>query len=105
VTDEPTRDRPDAVELLRVARASLEAEILPGLAGEARLTGLMVARAMAIAERELRAPVAEFPDAAALAAAIRAGRHDGDLDLHARLLADAAARTAIANPKALGRAG
>jgi len=43
--------------------------------------------------------------ATALAAAIRAGRHDGDLDLHARLLADAAARTAIANPKALGGAG
>src|SRR5262245_53539541 len=105
MSDEPTRDRPDAAELLAVARAALEAEIIPGLAGETRLSGLMVARAMAIAERELRAPVAPLPDAPALAAAIRAGRHDGDRELHARLLADAAARLAIANPKALGGPG
>jgi hypothetical protein len=105
MSDEPTRDRPDAAELLAVARATLEAAILPGLAGATRLDGLMVARAMAIAEREIRAPAAGLPDASALAAAIRAGRRDGDRELHARLLADAAARLAIANPKARGGAG
>jgi hypothetical protein len=99
--DEPPRDRPDAAELLAAARSALEREVLPGLAGEARVAGRMVARAMAIAEREIRDPVLGILDALALIEAIRAGRHDADRDLHARLLADADARVAIADPKAL----
>ena len=98
--DEPPRDRPDAAELLAVARAALERDILPGLAGDARLAALMAARAMAIAEREIRNPLLGMLDAGPLIEAIRAGRHDDDRALHARLVADAAARVAIANPKA-----
>lgn len=48
-------DRPDARELLQAARDAFTAEILPALAGESRYTGLMVANAMAIAQREIEA--------------------------------------------------
>ena len=94
--DAPPRDRPDAAELLAVAR-----EILPFLKDDPRVTALMVASAMAIAEREMRLPVSGMLDAGPLVEAIRAGRHDGDGALWARLLIDATLRTALANPKAL----
>jgi len=96
-------DRPTGAELLAEARRLLREEILPGLQGEARFKAAMVANAMGMAERELaaRPPVAEEPEAAALAGAIRAGRHDEDAALHRRLLRDAEARTRIANPAAV----
>lgn len=95
-------DRPAPGELLAVARKTLLEELVPALPEEKRYQALMVANALAIAGRALAAPSAE--DAAeleALAAAIRAGRHDGDAALHARLLRWAEARTAVTNPKAL----
>ena len=48
-------DRPDARELLQAARDAFTAEILPALAHELRYTGLMVANAMAIVQREIEA--------------------------------------------------
>ena len=93
--------------VLAAARAALAAEILPALPAGLRYTGLMVANALAIAERELiagdtaagaerervRALLAEHSDPAAaetlaaalarynrhLAGDIRAGRFDGEL--------------------------
>jgi hypothetical protein len=57
---------------------------------------------MAIAERGLIAgPVAELPDAAALCAAIRAGRYDDDATLAALLRGVAEQRCRISAPKAL----
>ena len=46
-------DKPDARNLLATARDALAAEILPGLDGKARYIALMIANAMAIAEREI----------------------------------------------------
>jgi len=96
-------DRPTGAELLVEARRLLREEILPGLQGEARFKAAMVANAMGMAERELAARSAGggAAEAATLAAAIRAGRHDEDGALHGRLLRDAEARTALSNPAAL----
>lgn len=44
--------RPDAVELLEVARETLEQALLPALSGEQRYAGLMVLNALGIAARE-----------------------------------------------------
>ena len=62
-------DRPDARELLQAARDAFTAEILPALAHELRYTGLMVANAMAIVQREI-----EAGDAAARAEWERLGK-------------------------------
>jgi hypothetical protein len=95
-------DRPRGAELLAVARRALLEELVPALPEDRRYQALMVANALAIAGRELAQPDREDPAALeALAAAIRAGRHDGDAVIHARLLAWATARTAVTNPKAL----
>jgi hypothetical protein len=48
-------DRPDARELIAAARAAFTAEVLPVLREELRYTGLMIANAMAIAQREIEA--------------------------------------------------
>ena len=48
-------DRPHAPELLHAAREMYSAEILPALPEALRYTGLMVANAIAIAEREIAA--------------------------------------------------
>lgn len=95
-------DRPDAAELLAVARKTLLEELVPALPEEKRYQALMIANALAIAGRALAAPPAEdLAGLEALAGEIRAGQHDGDAALHARLLRWAEARTAVANPKAL----
>ena len=95
-------DRPQCAELLAVARRTLLDELVPALPEDKRYQALMVANALAIAGRALEQPDREDPAALeVLAAAIRAGRHDGDAVVHARLLAWAMARTAITNPKAL----
>jgi hypothetical protein len=124
-------DRPDAAELLAIARATLLDELLPRLPADLRYTALMIANALAIASREraagdadaqaelarLRALFAERgepPTAAALNTAladynrrlvneIRSGRFD---DHERAALADHLEKTtadklAVANPKAL----
>ena len=45
-------DRPDATELLAIARRTLLDELLPRLPEELRYSALMIANAMAIASRE-----------------------------------------------------
>ncbi|MFM8680295.1 MAG: hypothetical protein ACKOGH_11885 [Alphaproteobacteria bacterium] len=100
MTDVP-RDHPDAAGLLAAAREEFAREIQPFLKDDLRLSGLMVASALAMAERELRRPAAGMLDAWPMVHAVRAGRHDGDGALHARLLDDARERLAIANPRYL----
>jgi hypothetical protein len=48
-------NRPNAPELLAIARATFTAEILPALPETLRYTGLMIANALAIARREIEA--------------------------------------------------
>jgi hypothetical protein len=48
-------DRPGARELIETARDTFAAEILPALPEALRYVGLMVANAMAIAQREIEA--------------------------------------------------
>ena len=100
MTDVP-RDHPDAAGLLAVAREACAREIQPFLKDDLRLAGLMIASAMAMAEREIRRPAAGILEAWPLVHAMRAGRHDGDRALHATLLEDARERLAIANPRYL----
>jgi hypothetical protein len=61
----------------------------------------MVASAIAIAARALRHPAPETGGDRALAAAIRAGRHDDDPALPAALRARVNARLAVSDPAAL----
>jgi hypothetical protein len=49
------RDHPDGAELLLAARALLRDAVLPALPAQARHAALMIANAMGIAERQLRA--------------------------------------------------
>jgi hypothetical protein len=49
------RDHPDGAELLQAARALLRDTLLPALPAEHRHAALMIANAMGIAERQLRA--------------------------------------------------
>jgi hypothetical protein len=124
-------DKPDARDLLAIARDAFAAEILPTLGGGLRYTGLMIANALAIAQREmeagpaparaererLRALLRERPGAPSGAALhdelagynrrlkeeIRAGRFDGP---ERAALLDHLHRTtkeklAVSNPKAL----
>lgn len=48
-------NEPDGAELLRVAQKVLREQLLTGIAGEQRYQALMVANAMEIAARELKA--------------------------------------------------
>ena len=121
-----TRDRPDAAELLSIARTVLREAVAPGLAGEARFNVLMVANAMAMAIREFQQGAGldgaeeadlrslyDAPDTTTataedlsrrLAADIRAGQFDEDpkaAALHRLLLADIRRRLAIGNPRYL----
>ena len=103
MTDVP-RDHPDAAGLIAAARESFAAEIQPFLRDDLRVTGLMIANALAIAERELRTPPQGLLDSWPLVHAIRAGVHDDDAALHARLAEDARERLSVANPRYLIRA-
>ncbi|WP_157264839.1 DUF6285 domain-containing protein [Azohydromonas aeria] len=49
------RDHPDGAELLQAARALLRDAVLPALPAEQRHNALMIANALGIAERQLRA--------------------------------------------------
>ncbi len=120
------RDRPDGAELLTQARATLLDALLGALPEDKRYPALMVARAMAIAARELAAPAdgraerqaleallgpareaageaggdaAVTTLAGRLAGEIRAGRFDGDPRVHDHLKGEVEARLALSNPK------
>jgi hypothetical protein len=60
------RLHPDARNLLATALAALREEVLPALPPEKRYEALMIANALAMAEREFRAPQPDLSDAAAL---------------------------------------
>ncbi len=92
-------DRPDAKEMLEIARAALANEVLPFLPPDRRLTGLMVSSALAMAARELATTVPPLP--AVTVVNIRGGGHDNDRALYDALLIEARARTAISNPRDL----
>ena len=94
-------DRPEGSALLAEARRLTLEELLPLLPEQRRYEARMVANAMAIAGRELIAFGPSASQTKALAAAIRAGKHDGDQALRNRLAAVVLARLAISNPKAL----
>lgn len=123
------RPQPGGADLLETARAALLDQVLAALSSDQRHTALMIANAMAIAGRELRAgtaplirerdalyavlgtdtqPVAR-PDELAeqlaalnrdLCARIRAGAADSAA-VHAHLLMVARLRVAESNPRAL----
>lgn len=99
-------EKPDAAGLLATAREVVLNEILPHLPPEKAIAARMVAAAIAIAQREQNAVAIPARDLAALAAEIRAGRHDPGTATHAEVAAFlrdyARARAAVSAPKALG---
>ncbi len=113
------RDRPGGAELLAEARRLLREELAPTLAGGQRFQALMIANALGMAERELRAgdaPLREQQAAlaallgrdgslptltAAFAAALRDGRLAGDPGAYELLLTETRSRVAESNPRAL----
>ncbi len=112
-----TPEMPDAGNLLGTALDSLRADLLPHLPDHARYTGLMVANALSIVLRDLRADQARAEmsaaitgligqdDATALCTAIQAGSFDAadrDIGLRQALMTITKARLSINNPKALG---
>ena len=86
-----------ALDLIAEAEAALRRDIAPG-GPDARYHALLAANALAMARRELSHP---SQDAPADVAAIRAGAHDDDAALHARLLAAARHRAWIADPDSI----
>jgi hypothetical protein len=119
-------DRPDAFELLAIARSALQDELLPQLPPSAHYTARMISNAMAIASRELDAatlPVELQRELAALAGSeatadialdaiavvladrLRAGDFDADggrrRALYRALSQWTAARVAVSNPRAI----
>jgi hypothetical protein len=101
-----SRLRPDQAELVKVARATFVEELLPLLPADKRLSGLMVANALAIALRMIEHPQDEEGDVVRLCADIRAGRRDeDDADgLRAHLIQRTLGRLALSNPKLLAQA-
>jgi hypothetical protein len=128
-------DRPDARNLLESARNAFLADILPALPEASRYTALMIANAMAIAQREiaagdaalraecerLRRLLSESAAAPAgdalrvalggynrrLAREIRAGRFDGEgrAGMLEHLRRTTEEKLAVSNPKALAGQG
>lgn len=115
--------QPNAQQLLDIARLTLQEQILPSLPKELRYAALMIANAMAIAERQCRlqsetdyqeqvmlAVLVNEPSTISsarrrqLAQSIRQGRHDApkaSRTLVETLRQIALARMAINNPKAM----
>ena len=95
-------DQPDGRNLLEEAERVLREQLLPALPPDLKLDALMVAAAIATAQREISGAGAPRDDeAAATAADLRAGRLGGDPAVYSRLLEDAERRVAIAAPKLL----
>ena len=83
------RDRPNGADLLAIAREVLAKEVTPIVSEQERVTALMIASALAIAQRELAAgDVALRAELAALAAVYREPQAAAD----ARALDDALLR-------------
>ena len=124
------RDRPSAADLLAIAREVLQEKLLPRVPPALRFDALMIANAMANAEREAAAgdaPLraewerlathygeslgpAALPGALAqlnrrLGADIRAGRLDGNKEIAQHLLATAVDAVRESNPKYLKTRG
>ncbi len=127
------RDRPSAADLIEIAREAPQQELLPRLPAEARIHGLMVANALANAEREIAAGTAPLQAELArlashygqgmegvrgeqlqetlerlnrrLVADIRAGRLDGDREIARHLFATAVDAVRESNPKYLRNRG
>lgn len=99
---------PRGQALLEQTAETLRTELAAQLAGETRYLALLAANAVAIAAREAACSARLTTLASALdgisVAAIRAGHHDADVDLHARLTAHAAVRAWIADPSTLNPA-
>lgn len=102
--------RPDQAELVAIARHAFVDELLPLLPPEHRLTGLMVANALGIAERMMAGVPGASQDlpgeAAVLCSQIRAGVYDDDDAgrLRTHLIERTLARLAISSPKSLAQA-
>ncbi|MBU8539685.1 hypothetical protein [Falsiroseomonas tokyonensis] len=100
------QEKPDAADLLATARDVVLQDLLPALPPDKAIAARMVAAAIALALRQATAPPMAEADLAALAAAIRAGRHDPGTESHAQVAAFlrdyARARAAVSAPKALG---
>ena len=113
-------ERPDASELLKLAQTRLREDVLPALSGASRYQALLIANALGIAGREIRAGrqawetlesdlrellvapgVPEEELSRRLAVEIRGGDWDAREDLHKTLSRHVEARLAIANPRAL----
>jgi hypothetical protein len=118
------RLKPDAQNLLATALEAFRTEVLPHVPAEKRYAALMIANAMAMAERELAGPPETLPPAAAalyqdiapltpqcfeerLAADIEAGRFDAPGAMReaafAAVKAINATRLAMTNPKRLAQ--
>lgn len=113
------REHPDGAELLAIARDVLRKELLPLLPKDRQYDALMIANAMCIAERQLSAgetpQLTEQQALAALldqegdlpalnrtlAAAIRAGRMDGNAEAWRLLWESTLQRVRESAPKAL----
>ncbi len=113
------RDRPSGAELLAEAGRVLAEDLAPQLSGEQRYMALLVTAAIGIVRRELEQGDGWLQDETAalarllgkagdpatlgreLAAALRAGRFDGDPEVHKLLHDSVLARVREANPKAL----
>ncbi len=100
-------DRPDGAELLTVARATLLEDLLPELPPARRYDALMIANAMAMAQRELeaRSLAAEGDVLKHLASELRAGERDGDQETYGGLLESCIGRVRVSQPRALALLG
>ncbi|MCB4806427.1 hypothetical protein QO001_005630 [Methylobacterium brachiatum] len=107
-------DQPSGTALLDAAREALSGEITPSLTGRARYVAAMIVNALGIVAREIDqggeaarawdevlACVGPGGSREALVAAIRAGRHDADPELHAALVEAATVAAEIWKPRAL----
>ncbi len=95
-------ERPHALELLAIARETLLA-LVDDVEPRHRYELRMAASAMAIAAREIAAPVPAGDDADLLRRAVGCDRGDRDAQraLHAALLVATRAKLAISNPRLL----
>ena len=94
-------EEPHPLALLASARAALLKEVVPALEGAPKFQALMIANALAIAQRALSGDsVPELPHAAELSAGIRAGQHDNDAAIAALLRQHTEARCRISSKPA-----
>ena len=90
-----------ALDLLSEAHQSLRNDLAPTLGGDARLSALLAANAIATARRELalcRKLTKAAADLACSRQAIRSGAHDDDEEAYRRLLGLAVLRAHVADP-------